>query len=429
MARKGIYPASVKPGIPRLGAVPTGWVTVKLGDVLDVVERRVNLQPDAEYQLVTAKRSRAGIIHRGVLNGRDILTKTQYQVRQGDFLISRRQIVHGACGIVPTELDGAIVSNEYSALRTTHGLLLDYLGYLSHSAYFQQICFHSSVGVDVEKMVFKLDEWLGYPVHLPSLHEQGYICKLLSTWDRSIGTVRDLAQAKRTLRRYLLQSLLTGQLRSLAFVGESGFAQTRVGPIPTDWKVVRIHDVAEVNLQTLPERTSPDYRFKYLDLGTVKEGLITWPETSIAFGEAPSRARRVVRAGDVIMSTVRPNLEGFAIASFDTSDVVCSTGFTTISASSYTDAEFIYQCLYSDAVKKQLSELLVGSNYPAINKSDLKNLYIPYPSRSEERSAISRILMASEAEVHCLDRYLNLLVTQRDGLMQKLLTGQVRVKA
>ncbi len=99
MARNTLYPPSVKPGIPRLGVKPKGWVEVSFGDVLQVIQRPAEIEDNLEYQLVTAKRNRGGIVPRETLTGENILTKIQYFVAKDDFLISKRQIVHGACGV------------------------------------------------------------------------------------------------------------------------------------------------------------------------------------------------------------------------------------------------------------------------------------------------------------------------------------------
>ena len=154
MARNAIYPPSVKPGIPREWPLPAGWTWTPLADVIEVVERPATLADDTVYQLVNAKRNRGGIVARDRLPGLEILTKSQFFVKAGDFVISRRQIIHGACGVAPEVLDGAVVSNEYATLRTRGTLEPDYLRLLSHTPYFQMTCFQSSVGVDVEKMVF-----------------------------------------------------------------------------------------------------------------------------------------------------------------------------------------------------------------------------------------------------------------------------------
>ena len=159
-ADNGGFPASVQPGIPTLPAAPAGWRRIQLRDHLREVRRPVALEDDASYRLVTVKRSRGGVELREVLRGAEVKTPSQFYVHTNDFLISKRQIVHGACGIVPPELDGAVVSNEYAVLHSDGEIDLRFLRYLSETRYFQQTCFHSSTGVHVEKMIFKTDHWL-----------------------------------------------------------------------------------------------------------------------------------------------------------------------------------------------------------------------------------------------------------------------------
>ena len=122
----GGYPASVQPGIPNLPATPNEWHRVPLARHLTEVRRPTPQIADEMYRLVTVKRSRGGVELREILPGREIKTPTQFYVRSGDFLISKRQIVHGACGIVP-ELDGAIVSNEYAVLNSDGQIDLRFL--------------------------------------------------------------------------------------------------------------------------------------------------------------------------------------------------------------------------------------------------------------------------------------------------------------
>jgi len=111
------FPKSVQPGIPRLKEPKQGWRTVRFGDLLSPVARPVKMDDNSEYRLVTVKRSRGGIEERARMKGRQISVKSQFELRGGDFLISKRQIVHGACGVVSDDFAGAIVSNEYSVLR------------------------------------------------------------------------------------------------------------------------------------------------------------------------------------------------------------------------------------------------------------------------------------------------------------------------
>lgn len=150
---------------------------------------------------------------RSVLLGSEIKTPTQFYVKSGDFLISKRQIVHGACGIVPPALDGAIVSNEYAVLNTTDDLDPRFLRYLSETAYFQQTCFHSSVGVHVEKMLFRLDKWLKWPINLPPLEEQQRIVRLLDTASEQEAAAQKQLSLLKVEKKALMQDLLTGKRR------------------------------------------------------------------------------------------------------------------------------------------------------------------------------------------------------------------------
>ncbi|EYV36009.1 hypothetical protein BX45_26740 [Escherichia coli O145:NM str. 2010C-3510] len=215
MARDSLYPVSVKAGKPILGMLPTGWQKLSLEKCLNIEARKAYIQDNQEYDLVTVKRSRGGVIRREHLKGKDISVKSQFYIKEGDFLISKRQIVHGACGLVPKELSGSIVSNEYCVLTGKSGFYLPYMEFLSESLYFQQTCFHSSIGVHIEKMIFKLDSWFKWPFNIPPLSEQKRIVKILSTWDEAISVTEKLLTNSQQQKKALMQQLLTGQKRLL----------------------------------------------------------------------------------------------------------------------------------------------------------------------------------------------------------------------
>ncbi|WP_230941133.1 restriction endonuclease subunit S [Xanthomonas translucens] len=207
------FPASVQPGIPTLPPAPPGWRRIQLRDHLKEVRRPVALVNDETYTLVTVKRSRGGVELREVLQGNEVKTPTQFYVHADDFLISKRQIVHGACGIVPPALDGAVVSNEYAVLNTDGEIDLRFLRYLSESRYFQQTCFHSSIGVHVEKMIFKTDHWLNWPFNIPPLAQQEYIVGILDTASREIASISEQLKALKREKSALMAQLLTGKRR------------------------------------------------------------------------------------------------------------------------------------------------------------------------------------------------------------------------
>ena len=223
------YPPSIQPGIPRIGTTPSGWTRHVLGDLLRKVERPAALVDDETYQLVTAKRSRGGIVPREVLRGDQVRTKTQFYVEAGDFLISNRQISHGACGLVPPSLDRAVVSNEYTAFHTSEALDPGFLNALSHSIYFQQTCFHASIGVHVEKLVFRLDEWLQSQFDIPGLPEQRRIVAVLESWDQAIEGLEQLREAHVKRRSAFRTNLLSGRWRIKGYSGK--------------WRDIALHEV------------------------------------------------------------------------------------------------------------------------------------------------------------------------------------------
>ncbi len=207
------FPPSVQPGIPQLPQAPKGWTKTNFGAHLKEVIRPANLDSAMTYRLVTVRRSRGGVDKRCELPGAEIKTPTQFYVKAGDFLISKRQIVHGACGIVPPELDGAIVSNEYAVLNTHADLDPRFLRYLSETTYFQQTCFHSSIGVHIEKMLFRLDKWLKWPINLPPLDEQLRIVAILDAASEQETTLQQQLDLLKEEKRALMADLLTGRRR------------------------------------------------------------------------------------------------------------------------------------------------------------------------------------------------------------------------
>jgi type I restriction enzyme S subunit len=142
------------------------------------------------------------------------------------------------------------------------------------------------------------------------------------------------------------------------------------------------------------------------------------------FSSAPSRARRIVKQGDILMSTVRPNLQSFTIIKENVKDLIASTGFAVITTKSYSNV-FLFNYLFSPLISKQFYQLLVGSNYPAINSSDVKHLRIPFPPFPEQKK-IAEILSVWDKAIEKQTKLVGSLIRRKCGLMQQLLTGVIR---
>ncbi|HSI20794.1 MAG TPA: restriction endonuclease subunit S, partial [Verrucomicrobiae bacterium] len=136
-----------------------------------------------------------------------IKVKTQFTVRTDDFLISKRQIVHNACGLVPSYLDGSIVSNEYSVLTPREGCDIRFFSYFAQQRQVSKSFLDSSVGIVIEKMLFKLEWWLNHEFLFPSVREQERIASCLGSLDTLINEQAKKLDTLKTHKQGLMQGL------------------------------------------------------------------------------------------------------------------------------------------------------------------------------------------------------------------------------
>lgn len=421
MARSAIYPSSVQPGKPRLGSPPRGWCTVTFSDLFEVIERPAVLDDSEEYQLITAKRSRGGIVPRERLRGKDILTRTQFYVSEGDFLISNRQIIHGGCGIVPPALDGAIVSNEYTVLRPRPVLRPDFLLYLPHSIYFQQTCFHASVGVDVEKMVFDVDQWSTFKIHLPPMSEQEAIAEILLGIDDAIRATQAVIEQTRKVRQGGLERLLTKG------IGHSRFKQTEIGAVPEDWKVLRLEEIAAVERGKFSARPRNDPRFYGGDIPFVQTGDVVraggiLKEHSQTLNKEGLRVSKMFPSGTVLV-TIAANIGDTAITSYP---ICCPDSVVGVSPHDGIDCWWLREFLVTQ--KSNLDRQATKNAQKNINLQHLKPISVPTPP-SEEQYEIGQHARHLASVIDALERELEQQATMKSALMCDLLTGRKRVSA
>ena len=204
------------------------------------------------------------------------------------------------------------------------------------------------------------------------------------------------------------------------------YKQTELGLIPEDWEVKKLGKVGEIDKKSLNSNTDKEYEFDYISLSDVDSDQFSIKTSKQKFKNAPSRARRIVKKGDVLLSTVRPNLEGFTIIRDEVKDLIASTGFAVITSKNELHNEYLFNFLFSNIIKRQFHKLLVGSNYPAINSSDVKNLKIPLPPLLEQKK-IADCLSTWDSAIEKQSQLINALTPRKKALMQQLLTGKKRL--
>ena len=158
-----------------------------------------------------------------------------------------------------------------------------------------------------------------------------------------------------------------------------------LGEVPEHWEAKRLKYSASINDEALPETTLPDFEFEYVDIGGVSavDGITATEQ--VVFENAPSRARRRVRQGDTIVSTVRTYLRAIAPIKNPPENLIVSTGFAVVRPRKVEPAFLAYALRESSFIESVVARS-VGVSYPACNASEVGGIPIPLPDPAEQRA-------------------------------------------
>lgn len=163
-----------------------------------------------------------------------------------------------------------------------------------------------------------------------------------------------------------------------------------VGQCPPEWPLEPLKYAAKLNSRTLGENTASDFEINYIDISSVdSDGRQNTPET-MTFGDAPSRARRIVSSGDTIISTVRTYLKAISYIENANDSLICSTGFAVVTPGPTLHPRFLFYWVCSEWFVNEIVARSVGVSYPAINAVEVGNLPCPaVPIQEQQAIAIS----------------------------------------
>lgn len=198
-----------------------------------------------------------------------------------------------------------------------------------------------------------------------------------------------------------------------------------LGPIPVGWNVMRLMRVASVNDDVLSESTPTTFEIEYVDIGSVSLDHGIERTEQFCFSDAPSRARRLVRDGDVLVSTVRTYLKAIAPVVQPPENLVVSTGFAVVRPTSVLDSRYAKFALQTTGFVDEVISRSTGVSYPAINASDLVRICIPVPPPSEQ-IVIAKFLDRETAKIDALiaeqEKLIALLAEKRQATISHAVT-------
>jgi len=155
------------------------------------------------------------------------------------------------------------------------------------------------------------------------------------------------------------------------------------------WKVEKLGDVIQ-KTETINPLQTPNKEFIYIDVSSVNNKTLSVEETSLIKGkDAPSRARKLIKAGDVIFATVRPTLKRIAVIPEEYDHQVCSTGYFVLRGKEFINNKYLFYYLQTDSFNERMEKLQKGASYPAVTDTEVKEQIISYPPLPEQQRIVS----------------------------------------
>ena len=238
-----------------------------------------------------------------------------------------------------------------------------------------------------------------------SRNEQQKIAECLEAIDQMISAQNRKVESLKAHKKGLIQQLFPqpgATTPALRFPGFTG-----------DWEVKKLGEIADVN----PKSDKLPNKFVYIDLESVESGNLL-KKNIIEVKNAPSRAQRLLKKGDILFQMVRPyQRNNYHFYDNDVNVYVASTGYAQIR---YKDcSEYLYQYLHTDTFVDMAVSKCVGGNYPAINTTDLTNITVYLPSPAEQQM-IAECLGTLDNLIAAESKKLGFLKSHKKGLMQQL---------
>lgn len=417
--RQGIVPEGyVK---DKDGIYPRDWASKKIGQWLKLAERTIVLQDEEEYQLVTVRRGFGGVDSRGSFLGKNVLVKNYFIVKTGDFIISKRQIAHGACGIVPPELDGAVVSNEYNVFLPQDGTNIQMFNLMMQLPHYKRLFYLMSDGVHIEKLLFKTQDWMKRKLAMPLLKEQKKIAEILSTQDKTIELQGRKIEELKRFKKGCLEKMFPRKGQKVPEKRFPGFTddweQRKLGDIGKARSGVGFPDAEQGGVTGIPF-------FKVSDMNldgnesemTVANNYVTAEQIAVhrwsPITELP--AIFFAKVGAAVMLN-RKRLCRFPFL-LDNNTMAYSLSSTKW------DADFA-KALFGTV---DLTSLVQVGALPSYNAGDVESMEIYLPSLLEQEQ-IGAFFKQLDKLITLHQRKLEEMKRQKKALMQLLLTGIVRI--
>ena len=330
-------------------------------------------------------------------------------------------------GIISTAYGVYRIKNSYEA----HYKYFDYL--FRSAAYLWELRVRSK-GIWRSRYQLTDDAFLTMPVIIPTEDEQKQIVRYLDFKSvkitKFIRSKRRLIKLLNEQKQAIINQTVTRGINSDVKMKQSGIDW--VGDVPEHWEIQRLKYLVSINMKVLPENTDINYEFSYLDIGSVGTGYTVRKPEKMRFENAPSRARRIPKVGDTIISTVRTYLRAVLYFDQEIEDLICSTGFAVLTPNLKIEPALLGSLIQSDNFINLVIKESIGVSYPAIAETKLGALKIVYPPDRDEQKKLVETLKSKTKDIDeaikKVQREIDLIQQYRTRLISDVVTGKVDVR-
>lgn len=411
-----------------LDAIPKHWALMRMKYLFKIQKR---IAGKLGFNILSITQN--GIKIKDVESGAGQLANdySKYQlIFKGEFAMNHMDLITGYVDI--SAYDG-VISPDYRVFTLQN----DECSKEYYKILFQ-LCYQSKIFYSEGQGVSQLGRWRlpaenfsNFIVPMPPIEEQIQIaafldCKIKQI-DRALFQKEQQIELLKESRRIRIYNAVTCGLDPSVKMKDSGVEW--IGKIPAHWEVKRLKNICDVNKEALPEDAPSNLTFEYVDIGSVtfEDGI--FQTESCVFKTAPSRARRIAKEGDTIVSTVRTYLKAIDYINKQQASYVYSTGFAVLHPISILP-EYLTYCIRSDSFTNQVDVFSKGMSYPAINSTEIARLFIAVAPPEEQKlivkyisdslSLIARAVNLKQQEIEKLKEY-------KVTVINAAVTGKIKV--
>lgn len=374
-------------GIEWIGEIPEDWEVGRIGELYTERKEKVS-DKDFMPLSVTMK----GILPQLASAAKSDAHDDRKLVKKGDFAINSRSDRRGSCGI--SDYDGS-VSLINTILTPRNNMNPNYYNWLFHTTLFADEFYKWGHGIVDDLWTTNWSDMKNISIPVPPIESQillsNYLDSKCEKIDSVISKTRETIEEYKKLKQSIITEVATGNVKiENGKVKESEMLELKGDNLPNNWRWMKLKYLVKYNIETLDEKTNENFNFDYVDISSVEFGKGITNFQNMNFKNAPSRARRILKKGDIILSTVRTYLRAIAKIEESKTPQIASTGFIVFT-SEYDKiiSDYLYYAISSENFISQVESHSVGISYPAINASQVVNFKILVPPLTSQLSLIT----------------------------------------